>query len=162
LADFHALAFLANSNIPLSDAQTGNRNQLYRIYNSRQVNSTAAADLPTSFIICNQHAREVITGELCFWLIRLLGLDSGLLLEWPEMQTALRKSRVTARLATAGVVTRVRMNKFISGLLTRMKVEVRQSLGWWCLYISICGQCCQPAAKRIDSCGGNSVSMSSE
>eukprot|EP00775_Hariotina_reticulata_P009402 gene9402-9566_t len=105
-------------------AQTGNRNQLYRIYNGRRINTTALSGLPTSVIICNQHAREVVSGELCFWLVRLLGQDSGLLLQWPEMQVALKKATATASLARSGAVTKQAMNRFTAGLLAKMKVEV--------------------------------------
>ncbi|KAF6254285.1 hypothetical protein COO60DRAFT_331745 [Scenedesmus sp. NREL 46B-D3] len=68
--------------------------------------------------------RQVITAELCFWLIRLLAGDSRTLLEWPEFRAALAASPVAVRRARGGNANPGTLRQWTQNLTSRVKVEV--------------------------------------
>lgn len=112
----------AVSLVSIPDTLTSSSHSMYRILNPRRSPPTAQQlqAMPTVFIICNQHAREVITAELCFWLVRLLSGDSRSLLEWPEFRAALGAAR-----RVRGVNSNVALlRQWTQNLTSRVKVEV--------------------------------------
>eukprot|EP00775_Hariotina_reticulata_P002689 gene2689-2989_t len=110
--------------VELTDTQSSfYHNKLYRIHGSRRRYATWGGR-PTSVIICSQHARELISAEICFWLVRLLGQDSEVLLEWPEMQAALRKIPALVAGNYPRTISPQQLNTWTRQLLAKMVVEV--------------------------------------
>lgn len=111
----------------LRDAATNQTQQMFRVGGTGARAAAAAGPLPTVLLICNQHARELITAELCFWLLRALARDTKTLNEWPEVAAALNATAAAARAAgRAGPIPRT-LDQWASRINSRLRVEV---CGW--------------------------------
>jgi hypothetical protein len=74
----------------------------------------------TGVLMCAQHAREVFSVEVCYWLTRFMATDVDSLLTFPEVQT---KLLATGKFGS-GTVNRTLLLNWITDILNKMRLIV--------------------------------------
>ncbi len=85
----------------------------------------------------SSHCLQIIAGEVCFWLVRLLAQDTATLLEWPVFREVIQKSAGAQRLGDDPSQLEAKLKQWVAEITSKIKVEVGDGFEKCCIDLMV-------------------------